>query len=423
MRHICESMVSMVTGILRRLLFPKAAAMRLRPQAPSMVVRVLLAGIVSVIACVADGDTVEARVWNVYIDGSGDAPFIQAAVDSARNGDIVQVGPGSYPEPYVSIEDKSIEVRSSHGPAATTVKHFYTYEAQPDPPDNRIVLSGFTMEGGGQNTGGFAITRCGDVTVADCIIRGYEDHSTIEATPKALVVDCLFEDNVGKPGGPDGGGGGALNLRPFVHSPGIEVVGCVFRDNTGPGGVVGEGAGGGGAIAVSDYGEGTEVTIRDCLFEGNQSTSAGAIFATGYVWIVHNTFIDNSSQDGAVVSAIATSHGVFHNVFAFNSQYAIWDVPVSHCGCNAFWQNERGDGSTGCAEPEGSGNFGRDPEFCDSVRGDYRLRESSPLTGPFNDPAHANCEAPIGAFGAGCGSTPVGKGSWGSIKARYSVVR
>lgn len=390
-------------------------------QKPDSVARVLVILIWSASVGFLAGNEARARVWNVYVDGSGDAPFIQAAVDSAQNGDIVLVGPGSYPEPYISIEDKSIEVRSSHGPSVTTVKHFYPYEAKPADPNDRIVISGFTMEGGEQSTGGFAITRCGDVTVENCVIRGYQEHSRIEATNIALVKDCVFENNVATD--TDDVGGGALLLKPLHHTPGIEVVRCTFRNNTGPGGVVGEGWGGGGAIAVNAYQDDTETTIRDCLFDGNQSTSAGAIFATGYVWIVHNTFVNNSSQDGAVVSAIATSHGVFHNVFAFNSRRGIWDVPLSHCGCNAFWQNEVGDGSTGCAEPDGYGNFGRDPEFCDSVGGDYRLKESSPLTGPFDDPAHANCEAPIGAFGAGCKSTPVVNGSWGSIKARYSTVR
>lgn len=387
----------------------------------AMLARVLMVGLTSLIACVVDGNGARARVWNVYVDGSGDAPFIQAAVDSAQNGDIVLVGPGSYPEPYVSIEDKSIEIRSSLGPASTTVKHFYIYEAEPKAPDDRIVLSGFTMEGGEQNTGGFSIVRSGEVIVENCVIRGYEQHSAIEGTSNALVEGCLFEGNDARPSGYDGGG--ALLLRPLVHSPGIEVVGCTFRDNIGPGGVVGEGWGGGGAIAVPDYGDGTEVTIRECLFDGNQSTSAGAIFATGYVWILHNTFVNNRSQDGAVVISMPNSHGVFHNVFAFNSRYAIWDTSVGRCGCNAYWQNESGDGSTGCVETEGYDNFEFDPLFCDPVGGNYRLMENSPLTGPFDDPDHAQCEGPIGAFGPGCKPTPVVSTSWGSIKARYSTAR
>lgn len=410
------------TGI-PRFLSSQARPNGLQRGVRSMVARVLIAGTASFIACVVNGHEVRARVWNVYIDGSGDAPFIQAAIDSAQNGDLVLVGPGSYPEPYVKIVDKTIEIRSLLGPEATTVKHFYTYEAQPDRPDDRMLLSGFTIEGGEQVTGGFWLVRSAEVIVENCVIRGYNEHSVIEAISNAFVKDCLFEGNDARENGYSGGG--ALLLLPVAkNSPGrIEVVGCTFRDNIGPGGVVGEGWGGGGAISVPASGDGTEVTIRECLFDGNESTSAGAIFAVGWVWILHNTFVNNRSQDGAVVSGIPGSHGVYHNVFAFNSRYPIWDGSTSHCGCNAYWQNERGDGSTSCIETKGYENFRTDPLFCDPEVGDYRLMEISPLAGPFDDPDHALCEGPIGAFGPGCKATPVVSTSWGSIKARYNTTR
>jgi hypothetical protein len=36
------------------------------------------------------------RVWNVYPDGSGDAPTIQAAIEAAVDGDEVLLHPGAY---------------------------------------------------------------------------------------------------------------------------------------------------------------------------------------------------------------------------------------------------------------------------------------------------------------------------------------
>ena len=36
----------------------------------------------------------QARTWNIKVDGSGDAPTVQAGIDSSAVGDTVQVHPG-----------------------------------------------------------------------------------------------------------------------------------------------------------------------------------------------------------------------------------------------------------------------------------------------------------------------------------------
>jgi hypothetical protein len=283
-----------------------------------------------------------------------------------------------------------------------------------------MVLSGFTIEGGEENTGGFHIARTGDSIVEDCHVIGYRKHCVVEGTVRAIVRGCTFENH--DTDDADNVGGGALMLKPVVYSPGIEVVGCTFRNNIGPGGVPGGGWGGGGAIATDASTDGSEVTIRECLFDGNQSDSAGAVFAVGYVWVLHNTFVNNVSQDGAIVLGLpSTSHGVFHNIFAFNSRYALWDDTVGRCGCNAYWENDAGDDVGFCVEDDTFENFYLDPQFCDPDAGNYRLQKGSPLAGPFEDEDHSSCEAPIGAFGEGCTATPVLDTSWGHLKARFST--
>ena len=42
------------------------------------------------------GQTASAETWHVTIDGLGDVPTIQAAIDSAAADDTVLVGPGHY---------------------------------------------------------------------------------------------------------------------------------------------------------------------------------------------------------------------------------------------------------------------------------------------------------------------------------------
>ena len=356
---------------------------------------------------------VEARTWHVYIDGSGDAPFIQAAVDSAQDGDVVLVGPGTYPEDWVGVENKSIELRSSDGPEVTTVKHIYGYGA--DRPTN-LVVSGFMVEGGEQISGGVAFFLLSSLVLNDCIVRGFDEQSLVEKADDGLVSNCLFEDN--RNAESDDYGGGALRIILSPNTPGVSVVGCTFRHNEYPFGIPGYGIGGGAIAAIGPV-QGSEITIRDCLFDGNESRSGGAIYAIGNVWILHNTFVNNISEDGAVLLSDTRDYGAYHNIFAFNSRYGLYDAVVDHCGCNAFWQNLLPDQDL-CTREEGYGTFDVDPLFCDPGAGNYRLQKGSPMAGPFDEETHFNCEAPIGAFGEGCVPSPVVKQSWGEIKARFS---
>jgi hypothetical protein len=73
-----------------------------------------------------------ARTWYIKADGTGDAPTIQAGVDLSSPGDVVLVGPGTYPDmSTVDIDgvptticvaiSKDIQLVSENGPLATTI--------------------------------------------------------------------------------------------------------------------------------------------------------------------------------------------------------------------------------------------------------------------------------------------------------------
>jgi hypothetical protein len=85
-----------------------------------------------VVMLVGAPELATARTWYVKNDGSGDAPTIQAAVDSAVSGDSVLVGAGTY-ELSRGIQMKAgVDLVSEHGPVETRLvpmDYEYPYDA------------------------------------------------------------------------------------------------------------------------------------------------------------------------------------------------------------------------------------------------------------------------------------------------------
>lgn len=63
-----------------------------------------------------------ARTWQVNADGSGDAPDLYAAMDSASTGDIVLVGPGHYGLPERLLVPSGVQLIGRDGPTATHIE-------------------------------------------------------------------------------------------------------------------------------------------------------------------------------------------------------------------------------------------------------------------------------------------------------------
>jgi hypothetical protein len=83
-----------------------------------------------------------SRTWYVRVDGTGDAPTIQAGIDSAVAGDIVLVGSGTYQiDTHIRMKN-GITVMSESGPHQTKV--------MPVPGKNPVcAFSFFDLDGGG----------------------------------------------------------------------------------------------------------------------------------------------------------------------------------------------------------------------------------------------------------------------------------
>src|SRR5262245_61583098 len=90
------------------------------------------------------------RTWNVFVDGSGDAPTVQAGIDSAASSDTVLVHPGTYFE-WITFRNKNVVVKSSAGPGQTVIdgtgfnRQVVTFS---NGQSREAVLEGFTITHG-----------------------------------------------------------------------------------------------------------------------------------------------------------------------------------------------------------------------------------------------------------------------------------
>jgi hypothetical protein len=246
-----------------------------------------------------------ARTWYITSDGTGDAPTIQAGIDSAAVGDTVLVAAGTYsgpcqatPDgPSMLVVDSGLHLIAEDGPDVTIldgqglcrVLHCRVLS-------DSFSLKGFTVTGGDARDdagGGLYCTDCpalvsncvfseneaawgggvclvGGVTVSDCEIcfntaavnqYGFGGGAYCVY---ATLIECDIHDNYASE---EGGG-----LYAFGN-----VSGCVFSANS---------AGwAGGAFAGGD--------LSNCLFFGN--TGEGSCYH-GVGYIDSCTFLENSGS-------------------------------------------------------------------------------------------------------------------------------
>jgi hypothetical protein len=141
----------------------------------------------------------EGRTWCIKLDGTGDAPTIQAGIDSAAAGDMVLVFKGTYNE-NITFRGRNILLSSLEGSSVTTIS-----SAAPGTP----VLGAYSHETTALTIRGFSITgasgsgaapdgvRCirGSATVQDCIVHGNSDEGLYARECSLKVVRCVVYNN------------------------------------------------------------------------------------------------------------------------------------------------------------------------------------------------------------------------------------
>ncbi len=405
-----------------------------------------------------------ATVYTVLPDGSGDFPTIQAGVTAVINGDVLELGSGTFAGPGnrdVDYLGKAITIRSQSGnpndciidcggSAVDPHRGFHFHFGE----QSGSVLGGVTITHGWMSdTERGGCIRCENGSaplIANCALTHTRGAAALCLGQGHLQLHgCVFAHNDACEGGgvcceeatltmagcrlfentADLLGGGV-----HAHAAVVEMVDCEFERNS---------ALHGGA---ADFHIGSVVTVRQCRFYENSAVEAGCLclfagcegliegctfsgnagnqwastLAVGKSSLCHVrscTFYGNAGTPGALLLEDAPCT-LTQTVIAFNEGGpGLCPVSTVTLTCCDIFGNQGGDWIGSFAWQYGlQGNIAADPLFCDPELRDFRLDAASPCA-PFSPP-NPECDL-IGAWPIGCGGTPVEAVSWGELKARF----
>ncbi|MFQ5601240.1 MAG: nitrous oxide reductase family maturation protein NosD [Candidatus Krumholzibacteriia bacterium] len=250
-----------------------------------------------------------ARTWHIEADGTGDAPTIQAGIDSAATGDTVAVHPGTYFE-NLAINDKDLVLRGLSGAEATVVDggghgRVLTWFGAG-------VLEGFTIRGGWMEIGGgIHLTGLGPAVIRQNII---EDNAARGGGGVFLDVvarsDIVIESNVVRNNWSESDGGGMLIANAADGVPKVYV-----RDNLIEGNHVEDGLGGGIRSFNSHVTDNIIIRNFAAMSGGGAACAARGEFARNTV--AYNNTI-NLTLNGAGVTVSGSSVVVRNNLVVSN---------------------------------------------------------------------------------------------------------
>jgi hypothetical protein len=378
-------------------------------------------GLKSGLSNVVTAMTVDLHTIYVNVEGNGDYPTIEAAIDSAKVGDLILVGPGRYTWANQATGDllhglihvprnyTDFEVRSIAGPEATILdsqnhgKVMSVTGGSWGEPGNYeyagITIDGFTFTNGrakaaepnpdeGWSGGGLNL-HLTDTVVRNCIFTGNEATEGgglwCGGQGDAVIENCVFENNQGKYGG---------GIMLINSEPRITVRDCTIRGNHAT-------FRGGGIYAYH-----VTATLENLLIVGNDSSDkGGGIFFSSLnsgCEMIRCTVADNDANLGSAIMLDNTPElqelRIESSLMAFNTGSAPFSLVVNswvEIGCTLVFGHDQGNQLPSNSTDLG-GNLEIDPLFHDRV--DYLLQVDSPCL-PGNHPDGADCGV-IGARGA-----------------------
>ena len=295
---------------------------------------------------------------------------ISAAIAASYDGDVVEVGPGTYAE-GLNFGGRDITVRSTAGAATTIV----------DPVSGRCLtatgqkgigarLEGFTLRGGSANQGGGVYVSASSPVLVNCVITGNESTSdegggmyVASGSPK--LVGCTVSQNVTSL---RGGGiylqAGSLTLENCVISGNEVTYPYAYNAAVGAGLYASSGATvsiTGGAIRGNRGGEsgagiyGGTLSITGCAIESNVLTIAnspgggGGISNATVTMTGGSVSLNDSTGRGGALSSVTgqISNCVLSGNSSVGDGGAVWsNGTLSLTGCTVEQNDAGGYGGT-----------------------------------------------------------------------------
>lgn len=238
-----------------------------------------------------------AATWVVSPDGVGDYPTIQAAIDAADDGDVIELADGTFVgtgNRDVDMRGKSVTVISqSRDPILCVIdcegtqadRHGGFVFRSGESAGSRLESIGI-IRGSGSG-GGILCENGSSPTLVDCVItdcrtnggHGASLYCTNRSSPN--VIGCTFRGSTAY-------WGGAVSIRWDCAPVFTE---CLFEDNL---------AWRGGAVRGQ---EALRLTFIDCVFRNNESTDSGGAISAG----------DNSNPGVIRTSVVMTGCRIIEN--------------------------------------------------------------------------------------------------------------
>ncbi|HEX5130847.1 MAG TPA: hypothetical protein VFX92_00020 [Candidatus Krumholzibacteria bacterium] len=130
----------------------------------------------------------QSRTWRVNTAGTGDAPTLHAAMDSAAAGDVVLVEAGEYPMESGLSVPSGVRLVGESGPAHTLVYVVFSYDL---PPTTVSLRSGADMSGIHVRGSTTVVVYSVNADVDHCIIESENDFKVVEGS-NSNFINCLL---------------------------------------------------------------------------------------------------------------------------------------------------------------------------------------------------------------------------------------